>query len=75
MDITAMCILINLTVCFNGGMKHTYTILYQTEGSYTPYTANVNTDPGVNKGDIVTYDLINSSNPATFIALIKLCII
>ena len=74
MDITAMCIL-NMTVGFNGGMKHTYTILYQTEGSYTPFTANVNTDPGVNKGDIVAYDLIHSSNPATFTTLIKLCII
>ena len=61
MDITAVSIRINWTAGFNGGMKQTFTVYYQTEGSDTTYAVKVTTDPDVNKGDIVMYKLTNSS--------------
>ena len=51
---------INWTAGFNGGLQQTFTVVYISEGNDKEYTDRVNTDPDVNKGDIVAYKLTNN---------------
>ena len=60
MDKSAVSIKINWTAGFNGGLQQTFTVVYVREGNDKEYTESVNTDPDVNKGDIVAYKLTNN---------------
>jgi hypothetical protein len=60
MDITAVSMKINWTAGFIGGLQLTFTVVYMSEGNDKEYTDRVNTDPDVNKGDIVAYKLTNN---------------
>ncbi|KAK2139411.1 hypothetical protein LSH36_1806g00000 [Paralvinella palmiformis] len=61
MDITAISIKINWTAGFNGGFEQRFTALYKAEGNDIEHEAEINSDPEVNKGDIVAYTLKDDS--------------
>ena len=49
------------TAGFNGGLQQTFTVVYKIEGTEIKYEDNVNTEPDVNKGDIVIHKLHNEA--------------
>ncbi|KAK2140440.1 hypothetical protein LSH36_1355g00002 [Paralvinella palmiformis] len=57
MEISAVSTQINWTAGFNGGFEQRFAVLYRGEGDDIEKDAKIDTDPEVNKGDIVVYTL------------------